>query len=58
MKKLEISNLETINGGYDCSAGRAYAIATAVWGAMLLQPELLVVSTAITMLNQANGCFN
>ena len=56
MKKLEINQLAEAQGGYDCNAGRAYAITLAIAGGMTANGILLGISAGITIANYANGC--
>jgi hypothetical protein len=56
MKKLEISQLERTNGGYDCNTGKAQALFFAVAGGMLCNPGCLIISAVVSMANVANGC--
>ena len=54
MKKKDITSLESLSGGYNCDAGKTYAIMFAVAGGLFANPVALLVSTAITMANYAN----
>jgi hypothetical protein len=63
MKKLKISQIESINGGQTptptptlCDYGRVGAVAFAVVGGILANPFALLISAGLTIVNNAAGC--